>query len=379
MGKTFVELLNDSKEIAIFGFSELGKKMYQLIKGVQPERNIIFIDNAVSKQNCENVIKNEIICVYDPIKYIEENRECYFLIASFTFYKEMEWQLLENKVVSERIVYVPDIYMLKYELLKKKRNPRKKISFVVDMVEHCNLNCQNCDHFSPLAKEHFTDIDGFRSDMARMKEIFDTDITHIDLEGGEPLLNNNITEYIRIVREIFSDVDIQIFTNGLLLPKMKEKFWEVCKECDVMLEITEYPVNVDYGMIYSLADNYNIKYRVYAERNVSRHKPLDLEGKQDKYESFEECYLSNGECTMLKEGKLYPCTMIPNLCHFNHYFKKNLEVSKKDYIDIYSDVAKNDIYDFLCNPVPACRYCKVREWTESEDWAQTSYDIKEWT
>ena len=41
--------------------------------------------------------------------------------------------------------------------IPKKMNPRKREEFLleVNLADHCNLNCQCCDHFSPLAKECF--------------------------------------------------------------------------------------------------------------------------------------------------------------------------------------------------------------------------------
>ena len=61
------------------------------------------------------------------------------------------------------------------------------------------------------------------------------------------------------------------------------------------------------------------------------------------------------------------------------YFNRDIEVSDKDYIDIYADITKEEVYEFLCNPPSACRYCKVSEWTFGHKWATTKKNICEWT
>ena len=40
---------------------------------------------------------------------------------------------------------------------------KKQIRFIVDIVDHCNLNCKGCGHFSPLASKSFLDIETFEN------------------------------------------------------------------------------------------------------------------------------------------------------------------------------------------------------------------------
>ena len=79
----------------------------------------------------------------------------------------------------------------------------------------------------------------------------------------------------------------------------------------------------------------------------------------------------------MKNGRIYPCTCIPNICHFNKYFNKNLEVVPEDSIDIHTHTLE-EIENFLKNPVPFCAYCNVKNRTNGKSWATTNYDIKEW-
>ena len=114
------------------------------------------------------------------------------------------------------------------------------------------------------------------------------------------------------------------------------------------------------------------------EVKTSMFKPLDLSGNQDKYISYKECYMGNGFCNMVKNGKLYPCTLVPNFETFNAYYNQNLQVCEKDYIDIFKAKSAEEIMDFLTNPIPACRYCQPRKWKNGLTWKTTTYNMREW-
>ena len=55
--------------------------------------------------------------------------------------------------------------------------------------------------------------------------------------------------------------------------------------------------------------------------------------------------MANGDCPMLKEGKLYPCTFVPNIPTFNKYFEKNIEVC--DYNSPFPQSASTHVLDNL--------------------------------
>lgn len=81
---------------------------------------------------------------------------------------------------------------------------------------------------------------------------------------------------------------------------------------------------------------------------------------------------------MLKEGRLYTCTVAPNIEHFNRYFNKNLYLSDRDSIDIYKAETIGEITDFLAKPIPFCRYCNVAGREYGLEWEQSKKNISEW-
>ena len=132
------------------------------------------------------------------------------------------------------------------ELMKE---PRKLLRFEVQVAEHCNLKCINCNHFAPLAKNQFLDIENYTRDCERLSVLFGAEIEFINLMGGEPLLHPQIIDIMKITRKNFQRGEIRLVTNGLLLSDMKQEFWGACKANRIELHITKYPVNLDYTYI----------------------------------------------------------------------------------------------------------------------------------
>lgn len=265
------------------------------------------------------------------------------------------------------------------QLLNITPNPR--LQFETHLVEHCDLNCQMCTHFSPLAHPDFAKIEIFAADMRRMRELFQNEISRILLLGGEPLLHPAVSDFLEIARKNFPYTEIILYTNGLKLPKMGPNFWKSCLENRISITMTQYPVPADYDYIERLLKENHVPYQYCNTPNRSKrssHYPLDLEGRQDPRKNFLTCDMAN-RCVFLKEGRLYTCVVIPNIQHFNEYFHQHVEVSPFDSIDIYQAATSLEIIRFLASPPPFCRYCDVSRRTILHEWACSKRLIEEWT
>lgn len=370
-------------KIVIFGCSQIGAKIAKELK-TEAGQQVLFYDNDRNKQDK----LYEDCAVLNTTQFREYCKDAVFVLASIRFYKEMRDQLIGEGVSDDRIVLpfnmansiVNDSLTTHQEIISR-RTPREELGFVVDIAEHCNLNCQSCDHFSPLSNETFYDLAEFESDIRRMSEIMRDKIAQIALEGGEPLLNKDIVQYIRIAHEFLPEAKILILTNGILLNDMSQEFFDVCRECGAKLEVTKYPIDFDYDKVEALAMKHGVEFHYYdggISIKTTSYKPLDLDGRQDKYESFHSCYMANATCVTLKNGRLYGCTLPPHIDVFNEYFDKDIKVTDKDYIYIYDDISAEDIFDFLCNPMSMCKYCKVKEWTHDNKWKTSKRMIEEW-
>jgi hypothetical protein len=79
----------------------------------------------------------------------------------------------------------------------------------------------------------------------------------------------------------------------------------------------------------------------------------------------------------LRDGKIYPCPTAANIEIFNKYFDRHLELSPKDYINIYEAGSMDEIFEFLKLPVPFCRFCTHNN--VSAEWHASKKEISEWT
>ena len=107
--------------------------------------------------------------------------------------------------------------------------PHPMLRFETHIVEHCDLNCRMCTHFSPLAVPRFAELSTFSRDLRRLRELFGDDVAYIMLLGGEPLLHPELPDFLCTARTFFPNTDVILYTNGLKLPQMNPVFWESCE------------------------------------------------------------------------------------------------------------------------------------------------------
>jgi len=264
---------------------------------------------------------------------------------------------------------------------KRRLVRRNELHFNIHLADHCNLNCKGCLHFSPLSAEKFLDLQTFERDLKRIFELSGGKVSDICLLGGEPLLHPDIELFFPIARKYFSKNRIYILTNGLLLPKMSETFFEECKKHDIGIAISYYPVKIDIEKIKAITDKYAVSLEIRDEYNkgpsIWLRQPLDIDGRQNIKKSYKTCAMGNS-CVHLVDGKIYQCDTAAYIHYFNKYFNKNLTVQDNDYIDIHKITDIKEIFNFLCSPIPFCRYCKTKD-VEYIKWEISNKDINEWT
>ena len=278
---------------------------------------------------------------------------------------------------------MPRLPLEKLRAETNKLTPQKKLNyFVLNILDHCNLNCRGCDHFASIAKEKFVPYETIARDVKRFSELMDQEVNQIGIMGGEPLLHPELADIIKVTRKYFPHTNIKVDTNGILLLNQKEDFWKSCKDNDIVICNTKYPINLDFNKMQTTCKQKGVKFEFYGntgeELKTLNKMVLDLEGKQDPKKSFSRCSQAN-DCNFLMEGKLYPCTMAPNVHIFNEQFGENLQLSKDDYLDIYDEsITKEAVLNFLARPIPFCRYCDIESRSYGYPWGITNKKETEW-
>jgi len=265
--------------------------------------------------------------------------------------------------------------------LKKKIRKTALENLDICVAEHCNFGCYSCNHFSQLAGPEFPDLASVERDLKRLSELSHGNVPSVSLTGGEPLLNPELPEYMRVARTCFPNARVQIITNGLLLLSQKDIFWESLRKYDIVMTPTKYP-GINWEKIERRADEFNYKFTYFDltgnSEKISRKFCIDLSGGQNAKKSFTRC--SMAFCTaVVKNGRMATCSFVFNLRHFNSFFNKSIPVTDMDSIDIYKARDMQEIIDFLDNPIPLCRFCKSIGEEIVGKWRKTEKNIEEWT
>ena len=135
---------------------------------------------------------------------------------------------------------------------------KDKIRFIVDIVDHCNLNCKGCGHFSPLAPKSFLDIETFETDLRRLNVLLNGEIFCLELMGGEALLHPQLEDFLRITAKYVSG-EKNLCTNGVLLSTLPNRIYQLCAQTGITICVTMYPIDIDWVEIYRKADLFGTK------------------------------------------------------------------------------------------------------------------------
>lgn len=378
-----LDMIRIKKEVVVFGCGERGKGIYKKLKRDFPGHKLSFCDS-----NPRLVGK---LCLDTKILSLEEvakrSKEALFIVSAAKSAREMHEQLLDMGIKDENIIPKPPAELLTDWEEERKQNrisPKTTLRFEVNITKHCNLNCKGCDHFAPLASNDCMDFAEYQRDMSRVAELFGELANEIHILGGEPLLHPQVVQFIHEARCLFPKAELYLDTNGTLLSRMDGIFWQTCREDRVVIEPTIYPVNVDYDALEKYAKGQGVAYQYLQKNKPGGHHtlwkcPLDLLGKQNPMESFINCANAN-RCITLEKGRLYTCSIASNMYIFNQYFGKDyIEITDEDGIDIHKAGTPREIFEYLAKPMPACRYCDIKNRSMDHPWECSKKSMDEWS
>jgi len=277
------------------------------------------------------------------------------------------------------------IALLGLKLTEKKRlSKRKLLRFDIPVADHCNLNCKYCCTFSPIAEKTFVDVQILSLDLHNLSKITNGEIDNIALAGGEPLLHPKLIDIMDAVRKYFTNGEIIIITNGTLLNKQPNEFWNACRRNRINIRITHYPIKLDFESLKNKAEKEAVSLTYVGESSNNAppiknmwKRPFDLNGTQDLEHSWKYCNEAN-YCIRLKDGKIYPCGTVQTVIHFNKYFDTNMVVSKDDVLELNNVRNLDELLTFLSTPRSFCRYCKRKDITTGLKWGISKKEISEW-
>lgn len=226
-----------------------------------------------------------------------------------------------------------------------------------DVVSHCNLACRDCDHISPMAAKKFADPDTLFRDFSTLAKVYQPRL--VQLLGGEPLLHPEIVPVLQAIRASGISDRLMVVTNGVLLSRTKDSFWENIND----LEISIYPgFQPDQKQLQAYKDkarDFNVRLEIYWFKEFRR--VFSLQTAQDPalvrkiYRNCKKVHMWG--CHSVYEGYLYRCPQ-------SHFIPKllGLEAGEhtRDGLKLHDGAGfREELFDFLTSPEPlkACWNC----------------------
>lgn len=259
------------------------------------------------------------------------------------------------------------------------QNMKKRPFLQIHLVEHCNLNCKGCAHFSPVAKPRIIPLEELEKTYRLLMPYLNEWFCRLELMGGEPLLHDQLEEALTMTRKYYPDLEVRLVTNGLKLLCMQRSFYEICAANNIVICISTYPINLDYDKMKRIFASCGIRYKFYGQYNDKKSfisYRLNRCGESNPVDSFRNCKYS-GHCVQVKDNKIYPCFISAYAQHLNDYFGLDFQWNSKDYLYLGDDLSKEEFERFIYNPVPFCRYCNMKK-KETFEWKFSNRSIDEW-
>lgn len=230
-----------------------------------------------------------------------------------------------------------------------------------DIVEHCNLNCRNCGHFSQFKDKQEKSLKEIGDEISLLCSKLDID--HFRICGGEPLLHSNIVSVLTILRKLLGNsCKIVLLTNGIKLNSMSALFFLTIKALDIKLEISEYPIGINFDKIEKNLQLLEIPFTI--SDKIQFYNFIDSEGKQDGAESLRLCR-KEFYCPFYDGGYIYLCAYVKNVPFANQKFGYKIEHDRISILESQETIDK-----YLNSPCPTCRFCKSTR--QPEPWIKQS-------
>ena len=223
------------------------------------------------------------------------------------------------------------------------------------ITDNCNLKCAGCDHFAPLVnKVYMYPLDKFEINMKQLSKVTKGNVKRINIAGGEPLLNKNVLEYVKIAISFFPNSRLELRTNGTLLKYKNENFFNELNSQSCYIRVSDYRFNRKKNNFLTIDKT------TFFTHYLSRIP--------DSLENICGCYKDFTHAIPLidEDGNFYYCLFTYVIKYYNNFFNTDIPIVKGlDYNNIFDDdfIEKSNYLQHVKKPF--CYYChkaKITKW-----------------
>lgn len=246
----------------------------------------------------------------------------------------------------------------------------------IHIIDNCNRNCCNCFHYSCIATQsNIKNGVYFKKLFLTLHPSIKTIFSNINILGGEPFLNDNLNDIITVFRDYFTENEITIYTNGiLLLNSLRNKDINILNtiisnNIKVFISVHDDNYNDYKEELLELISANNLKSDFIKIHNCNKFLKIDFEIKDNKivthdavknYKSCKVKPVPNAKFTtfQLVGTKLIGCAKAAYSYILNEYLEDKLILSDSDQLDISKVKTEEEIKNFINKgTLDFCKYC----------------------
>jgi len=237
----------------------------------------------------------------------------------------------------------------------------------IPVVEHCNMNCALCNSHAYLIKKSFYPFEQYKKDIDVLSKHIHFGL--VTFMGGEPLLREDLIDFIAYAKAKKIGEIYRILTNGILVKSMSADLMSIID----VLEISHYPQMKETPKELSkylapLAQKYNFTFYI---KEINYFNKIDTISLADTaaQKGYDNCMQRKDGCSIFN-GHYYKC-MRPKTT--NLYLEKecgiklenNLRIT--DSLEIGGEDFGNRLKVYLAdtNRLEACKYCLMGQEKEN--------------
>jgi cyclic pyranopterin phosphate synthase len=220
------------------------------------------------------------------------------------------------------------------------------------IVDHCNLRCAACCSLSPHLPKWEVAPEALAEELRLARAALAP--TWLKLVGGEPLLHSRLLECIAVAKVAGIAEIVSLTTNGFLLPRQLDDFWEALDA----LTISLYPQPVLPAQTIAYVEAQAAKFEVRLnwkkqDAFVQMDRASPCIDDEENIAIWEACWLRR-RCHMVRDGHFYACT---RPAHFGTLLGQDF---KGDGVRLHPGPGlATEIKAYLERPQPlvACMHC----------------------
>lgn len=231
---------------------------------------------------------------------------------------------------------------------------RKYLEF--NITNMCNNKCLGCTRDSPFIKNDKSDFESYKNDLTMLSKVMK--IKKFRILGGEPLLINELTEFLKFARSLKMFDDVGICTNGRLLNKQKDELFQNIDFIEVSIYSNANSFEIQEELIKrQLIGKFKFKLKVHDNFRITN---LNYDNDETTtINVFNKCEIAHSwSCHTFSDGYYYKCAK--PLIQKNYDKVRNIVRSyKKDGCSIHQNNLEQELTNYLNDntPLDHCKSC----------------------